>query len=203
MSLTPAEKLRLLNLAYMQMQADFKRFLPELFRGPAQALTTNASGYALLSADSFEVELVVVTSSKIPLERISKEFKYQGTGWYHDGIDTATGKRRLMFRQAGAAWPSLAVTIDTLIEFPELTALDGTPYPFVQSRYLNMLTELQTFMFLMEQGKEQAPEAERHWNVYQYLLGQAKKDMLDKRPEFMASAHADAGDSHNSPALFN
>lgn len=199
MPLTPADKLRLLNLAYNQMQADFKRIFPSLFRGDAQALTTDASGYIYLPTNSFEIELLVITSSGKHLDPLDKVHKYEGTGWYHDGINQTAGdnlgKRRIMIRKTGAVWASLAVTVDILIEFPELTALDGTPYPFVQNRYINMLTELQAFMMYMEGGKETAKNAEKHWNMYQFLLKQARLDTLDKLPVFMSTAHADAGDS--------
>jgi hypothetical protein len=197
MSLSPTDQLRLLNLAYNQMQADFKRILPDLFRGDAQSLTTDASGYIYLPANTFEVELLVLTSGSSPLDPISKSLKYVATGWYHDGMQTSgpgIGKRRIMIRNAGAAWTSLGVTVDALIEFPELTDLTAVPYPFVQQRYLNMLTELQTFMMHMEGGKESAGEAEKHWNAYQFLLGQVKKDSLSKLPEFISTAHSDAGD---------
>lgn len=202
MPISDAEKLRLLNLAYNQMQADVKRILPDLFRGDAQALTTDASGYIYLPTNAFEVEVLVKTSGKLPIDPISKTLKYQATGWYDDGMQTSgdgIGKRRIMFRNAGAAHASLAVTVDILIEYPELTALDSIPYPFVQQRYLNMLTELQAFMFAMEGGKEAAGTAEKHWNMYQFLLGQLKKDRLNKLPEFIASSHNDAGDASFGP----
>lgn len=186
------------------MQADFKRILPDLFRAGELELTTDASGYIYLPSNSFEVELIVKTSNKDPLEAMDKKIKFAGTGWYHDGVQTTgddAGKRRIMVRKAGAAWASLGITIDYLIEYAELTDLEGTPYPFVQQRYRNMLTELQAFMLHMEGGKEGAKEAEKHWNVYQFFLKQAAKDMLDKSPRFMSSAHPDAGDAHSSPML--
>lgn len=205
MSLTDAEKLRLLNLAYNQMQADFKRFMPDLFRGASQSLTSDSSGYIYLSAASFEVEVIVRTSDSIPLDPMSKQMKYRGTGWYFDGIhttvDSNAGKRQIMLRQDGAAWTSLGVTVDTLVEYPELTAVTDTPHPFVQQRYRNMLVELQAFMLHMEGGKESAKEAEKHWNMYQFLLAQAKKDALSKLPEFMPISHADAGDMNSIPMV--
>lgn len=197
MPLSTTDQLRLLNLAYNQMQGDFKRILPELFRGDAQSLTTDTSGWIYLPSNAFEVELLTITSSSDPLEPIAKEMRFLRSGWYHDGVQTSggnAGKRRIMVRNVGAAWANLALTVDILIEYPELTSVSGTPYPFVQQRYLNMLTELQTFMLYMEGGKESAGEATRHWNVYQFLLDQVRKDMLDKRPQFMAVAHNDAGD---------
>lgn len=204
MPLTDAEKLRILNLAYNQMQADFKRFMPDLFRGTAQALTTDASGYIYLPTTAMEVELLVKTTGNDPIEPMSKELKYLATGWYEDGVQTTggeAGKRRIMIRNEGAVWASLGVTVDILVEYAELTALSGsgsTPYPFVAQRYRNMLTELQAFMLHMEGGKESAGEAEKHWNVYRFFLEQAKKDALDKRPHFMAIAHADAGDARTN-----
>ena len=204
MPLSDAEKLRLLNLAYNQMQADFKRIVPDLFRGDTQSLTSDASGYIFLPTNSFEVELIVRSSNNDEIEPIDKAIKYRATGWYHDGIDTATNfKKRVMLRYDGAAWASLAVKVDILIEYPELTAIDATPYPFVQQRYLNMLTELQAFMLHMEGGKESKAEAEKHWNMYQFLLGQTKKDTLDKRPHFMSHGHSDAGDGRALPMIMN
>lgn len=204
MPVSAADQLRLLNLAYHQMQADFKRILPDLFRGDAQSLTTSAAGYIFLPLNSFEVELLTLTSSGLELEPMPKSLKNIGTGWYHDGIhqtaDANQGKRRIMLRNAGAAWASVATTVDILIEYPSLTTLSGTPYPFVQQRYLNMLTELQTFMLHTEGGKEAADQAKGHWEIYQFLLSQVKKDALDKRPQFVSQAHSDAGDT--SPSRF-
>lgn len=204
MPISDAEKLRLLNLAYNQMQADVKRILPDLFRGDTQSLTTDASGYIYLPTNAFEVEVIVLTSSKEPLDPLPKTNKYRGTGWYHDGMQTSgdgIGKRRIMVRNGGNAHTSLALSVDILIEYPELTALDGIPYPFVQQRYMNMLTELQAFMYAMEGGKEAAATAEKHWNMYQFLLGQLKKDRLDKFPEFIAVGHNDAGDGRSLPFI--
>lgn len=205
MPLSAADKLRLLNLAYIQMQADVKHILPDLFRGAAQALTADSSGYIYLSTASFEVELLVLTSDHRPIDPMSKSLKYQGTGWYFDGIhttaDSNVGKRQIMLRNAGAGWASVAVTVDCLVEYPELTATSDTPYPFVQQRYRNMLTELQAFMLHMEGGKESAKEAEKHWNAYQFFLAQVKKDSLSKLPEFLPGAHSDAGDFNFSPRL--
>lgn len=203
MPLSDADKLRLLNLAYNQMQQDFKHFVPDLFRGDAQSLTSDASGYIYLPTNSFEVEKLVMASGNTPLPFMSKQNKYQGTGWYFDGVRTSDGKRRVMLRQDGAAWTSLATTVDILIEYAELTAVSDTPHPFVQQRYRNMLTELQAFMLHMEGGKESAGEATKHWNVYQFLLGQARKDSLTKAPEFMAESHSDAGDSRSLPSIIN
>ena len=203
MALSDADKLRLLNLAYNQMQSDFRRFMPAMFRGAAQALTSDASGYIYLPTTAMEVELLIVTSSENQIEPMAKELKYVGTGWYEDGVQTSgaeAGKRRIMLRNEGAAWTSLAVTVDILVEYAELTALSGsgsTPYPFTAQKYRNMLTELQAFMLHMEGGKESAKEAEKHWNVYQFFLKECKKDALDKRPHFMAIAHSDAGDSRS------
>ena len=183
---------------------DFKRIMPDMFRGDEQALTTDASGYIYLPINSFEVEAIVITSNKDPLEPMSKRLKNIATGWYHDGAQTSgsgIGKRRIMIRKDGVAWPSLAVTVDLLIEFPELTTLAGIPYPFVQQRYLNMLTELQSFMLYMEGGKEAETSAAKHWKMYQFLLEQVKKDSLSKLPEFMAFAHSDAGDSRAVPLI--
>ena len=197
---TDAEKLRLLNLAYIHMQADFKRILPDLFRGPQQSLTSDASGYIYLATNTSEIELIVKSSGNIPIEHIDKNLKYVGTGWYEDGIDTTTNfKRQIMLRYAGAAWTSLAVKVDTLIEYPELSALSDTPYPFVQNKYINMLTELQAFMYHMEGGKENAKEAEKHWNMYQFLLAQVKRDPLDKQPRYMTVTHSDGGDGSSVP----
>jgi hypothetical protein len=199
MALTPADELRLLNLAYIQMQTDVRPILPELFRGAAQSLTADASGIIFLPTTVFHVESIVKTSStQEMLEPMSKELKYLATGWYHDGVHTTAdadvGKRKIAIRKDGAAWASLAVTVENLVEFAVLTDLNGTPFPFVQQRYRNMLTELQAFMMHMEGGKETAKEAEKHWNAYQFFLKQLKQqDSLDSRPRFQTIAHSDAG----------
>lgn len=205
MSVTPADQLRLLNLAYRQMQADFKKFAPELFRADALSLTADSEGFIYLPTNSFEVEMLVMSSGQGELGPMNKRDKYQATGWYHDGIETTAGanlgKRRIMIRKSGAAWANLAVLVDVLTEYDDLTDLNGTPHPFTQNRYLNMLTELQTFFFHMEGGKEVAKEAEKHWNVYQHFLAQARKDFLHKGPEYMAHAHPDAGGGMRLPSL--
>lgn len=206
MPITPTDQLRLLNLAYTQMQGDVARILPDLFRGDEQLLTADSSGYIYLLSSTFEVEAVTLTSGKTPLAPMHKKNRFAGTGWYHDGVQTSgpsAGKKRIMIRNCGAAWANAAITVDALIEYPALSDTDGVPYPFVQQRYLNMLTELQTFMLNMEGGKEAAGEAEKHWNAYQFLLGQLKKDSLDKVPRYMSISHADAGDSRAFNRLRN
>ena len=197
MPITTPEKLRLLNLAYNHMQGDFKRIFPELFRGDAQTLTTDANGYIYLDPSTFEIEQIVKSGSKESVGPMDKKNKYESTGWYVDGAQTSgtgAGKLRIQFRNSGAPWTSTTFVVDALREYPELDALDDIPYPFVQQRYLNMLTELQAFMLYTEGGKESAGQAEKHWNIYQFLLKEAKKDRLHQLPQFMAEAHPDAGD---------
>ena len=206
MTVNPTDDLRLLNLAYRQMQGDFKKFAPELFRGDTQSLTTDASGYIFLPLNSFDIELISQQSdAEDELEPIHKAQKYVATGWYFDGIcstvGTNLGKRRIMVRNAGAAWASLALYVDCLIEYDDLTATSASPVPFVQNRYLNMLTELQAFFFYLEKGKENAKDADKHWQIYSHFLKQASLDFLDRRPHFMANAHPDAGDGLSSPYL--
>lgn len=197
MPLSPTDQLRLLNLAYNQMQADFKRVFPDLFRGDMQTLTTDASGYVYLNANTFEIELVTTQDGE-ELDPIIKRNKNDVTGWYIDGAQTSgasAGKLRLAFRNAGAAWVGLVVKIDTLIEYPELATVDAIPYPFVQQRYLNMLTEMAAVMLYAEGGKESAEQMKRHLDMYNFLLENAKKDRMHQLPQYQGTPHSDAGDT--------
>src|SRR3990167_967466 len=182
MPISASEALRLLNLGYRQMQLDFRRFAPDLFRGARQSLTSDASGYIYLPTTVYEVEGIWLQSNTDQeLEKIDKRQMYQLTGWYHDGVNTTAGgdvqKRKIMLRNNGAVYASTAVYVEVTYEYADLSAVADPPYPFTGKGYQNMLTEIQTFFYYMEQGKEHAKDAEKHWNVYQHFLKEARKDM--------------------------
>lgn len=205
MPLSSSDELRLLNLAYRQMQLDFRRFAPDLFRGTTLSLTTDASGYIYLPVTTYEVETIAQQSDpKYTPEKIQKKEKYVGSGWYHDGVQTSgdnAGKRRIAFRKEGAAWTSYAVYVDVLVEYPDLIATSAAAYPFVQSGYLDMLTELQAFFYFLEQGKEHAKDMEKHWQIYQHFLKQARLDLQDDAPTIGDIGHPDAGSYFQGPYL--
>lgn len=200
-----ADDLRTLNLAYRHMQRDFRTLMPELFRAN-ESITTDASGYIMLPTYVLEVE-DIRDSNNIKLNRIDIEQKFTGSGYYPEGMDTsggaADGKRRLMVREAGAAKASTAYRVHYIREYSDLASTSATPYPFTQKAYLDMLTTLQAYYWLAEQGDERKKEKEERWNEYQRQLKMAGYDTLDDEPEYLTTTHGDAGNYRSYPILNN
>lgn len=194
MAIPSAEALRLLNLAYRKMQEDFAVFAEELFRAN-EALTTDASGYLLLPTYVTEVEDIRWTNSvHRKLKKINKDFRHTHTGYYHDGIDTSSNKRRLMVRDGGnTPTTGTSFNVHYLREFSDLANESDPPIPFVGKRYLDMLTTLQAYYYYTEQGKEKAKDAEQKLKEYKMMLDAARKDFFDDEPDYGTSNHPDAG----------
>ena len=196
------DQLRTLNLAYRKMQEDFQVFAEGLFRANENIATT-AAGYLLLPNYLTELEMIVTTANTSEIwDLMDRELINVGTGYYWDGIDTAsTGKRRLMVRQRGIAKASTTFTVYYLREYDDLTLTTSVPYPFVGDRYLDLLTTLQAYYWLIEQGDNRAGEAQRQYNIYKSLLSDVRRTYFDDNPVYGRSSNSDAGDSRRYPLL--
>lgn len=175
-------------------------FAEELFRA-GEAITVSSGSYLLLPTYVTEVEDIRWTNAVYrKLFKIDKEHRFVLTGYYHDGIDTSSGKRRLKVREAGA---DIAVgtsfQIEYLREYSDLSAEDATPIPFVGKRYLDMLTTLQAYYYYTEQGKEGASNAKTKMQEYLLMLDDARKAFYDDEPDYATSTHPDAGGAHHGP----
>lgn len=98
-----------------------------------------------------------------------------------------------MVRESGSAKASTAYTVSYLREYSDLASVSSTPYPFTQKAYLDMLTTLQAYYWLAEQGDERRKEKEDRWTEYKRQLEMAGFDTLDDEPEYLQSTHSDAG----------
>ena len=198
-----ADSLRTLNLAYRHLQRLFRVYMPELFRR-SESITTDSSGYLNLPTYVIEVE-DIRNSSNNKLSRIDLEEKFHGTGYYPEGMDISgganDGKRRLLVRENGSAKASTAYTVMYLREYTDLASTAGTPYPFTQKAWLDMLTTLQAYFWLAEQGDERKKEKEEQWKVFERHVQLAGFEGLDDEPEYGATSHADAGDRRSYPIL--
>lgn len=199
-SIPIADRLRTLNLAYRKMQKDFRTFAPELFRFDLP-LTTESDGHLLLPQDTYEVEYIVRGTREAKIIRINLERKLTDSGYYHNGIDLASKKRRIMIRQNGRPAANFAVTFHYLREYADLANESDTPVPFVGKAYLEMLTTLQAYMYFTEQGKERIAEKRERWDEYQIMLDDARRDYLDDEPQYSITTHSDAGDRRSSPRI--
>lgn len=201
MSVIPtADDLRTMNLAYRHMQRDFRNFAPQMFRTNS-SISTDASGYILLPLTCYEVE-GVYRSTNIKLYKIDIEDAFTETGWYEEGIDTSSSKRRLMVREAGAASAaSVSFKVRYLIEYGDLSAVSDVPDPFGGKAYLDMITTLQAYYYLAEQGKEREKEKNERLKEYKMQLEMARSAYLDDEPTVGRTTHADAGDRQASPTL--
>ena len=201
MAVPTADALRLLNLAYRKMQEDFSQFYPDLFRSSSD-ITSNASGYILLPTNATKIEMIVTASNTD--ERwylMRKEAMYWGTGYYEDGYDSSSGKRRVMVRDSGAAKASTQFTVHYTLEFSDLTATTDPTPPFVGKRYLDMMTTLQAYYYYIELGEEKAKDAQIQFDLYNRLLSDAKKDVFDKGAVYGMTRHGDAGATRRYPIL--
>ncbi len=167
-------------------------------------ITTDASGYLLLPSYVHEVEFMVPTSNtNMKLELMDIEDKYNGTGFYEHGMDTSVGKRRLMVREGGAAKVSTAYTVHYLKEYSDLTSTAGTPYPFVASAHLDLLTTLQAYFYYAEQGREKEKDAVTQLNLYKAFFGDGPaKEKLNDEAVYGRSSHSDTGNKRAFP-IFN
>lgn len=197
-----ADDLRTLNLAYRHMQQDFRTFAPELFRDN-EPITTDSDGYLNLPTYVYEVERIE-DGNQNKLYPINLELKNIETGYYFDGMQTTganDGKRRIMVRSSGTAKANTAYTVHYLKEYDDLSATNDTPYPFTGKAYLDMLTTLQAYYWLIEQGKERVKEADRRFREYKKALENAQRDYVHDEPEYGITTSMDAGDRRTSPIL--
>lgn len=201
MPIPPSDALRLLNLAYRKMQEDFQIFGEELFR-TNEDITSITGGYILIPNYLTELEMIVSKDNLFNhWEKIDKHLMYIDTGYFWDGIDSGSGKRRIMVRERGQAKVNAQFTVHFLREYADLTALDSVPYPFVGNRYLDLLTELQSYYFFVEQGDDRAVEAQRHFNIYKTLMGDVRRTYFDDAPTYGSSHSNDAGNERRYPLL--
>lgn len=202
MPIPSSDALRLLNLAYRKMQQDFQVFGEELFRATPENIPSNASGYILIPNYLTELEMIVDQNNLFcRFDKIDRHLMYIDTGYYWDGIDTSSGKRRIMVRERGQAKASANFTVHFLREYADLTALDSVPYPFVGRRYLDLLTELQSYYYFDEQGDDRATEAQRHYNIYKGLLADVRRTYFDDAAVYGSSYSNDAGNERRYPLL--
>lgn len=199
-----ADDLRTLNLAYRHMQRDFRLMMPEWFRDKS-SLTTDASGYIYLPTYVAEIE-EVRDSNNVEVTRIDVKQRFSSSGYYHYGMETTAGanhgKRRLAFREGGAAKGSGAVfTVHFLREYDDMASVSATPYPFTQKAFLDMLTTLQAYYWLAEQGEERKKEKDERWSEYNRQKELAETETLDENPEYLHSSHADSGNRDSYPVL--
>lgn len=198
-----SDDLRTLNLAYRHLQQDFRIFQPELFR-VAESLTTDASGYIYLPLYALEVE-DIRDGNNNKVDKIDPDQRFTGSGYYHDGMSTSgasDGKRRIMIRDSGKAKASGAsYSVQFLREYDDLASTSAKPYPFTGKMYLDMLTNLQAWYWLAEQGKERKSEKDDRFGDYQNQLQKAGFNLLDDEPEYLQTTHADAGSRNSYPIL--
>lgn len=203
-SIPTSDALRTLNLAYRHLQRDFRTLSPDLFRDHS-TLTTDASGYIYLPTYVLEVE-DVRDSNNLPVPRIDLKEQFTGSGYFHYGMNTAgaadDGKRRIAIRESGRAKAaSASYTVYFTREFSDLASSSSVPYPFTGKSYLDMLTTLQAYYWLMEQGEERRKEKDDKFRDYNIQLNMAGFDALDDEPEYLSSSHSDAGNYRRYPIL--
>lgn len=203
-SIPTSDALRTLNLAYRHLQRDFRTLSPDLFRDKS-ALTTDASGYIYLPTYVLEVE-DVRDSNNVRVPRIDLKEQFTNSGYFHYGMNTTAGadngKRRIAIREAGrAVAASASYTVYFVREFDDLSSSSSVPYPFTGKSYLDMLTTLQAYYWLMEQGEERRKEKDDKFRDYNIQLNMAGFDVLDDEPEYLSSSHADAGPYRRYPIL--
>lgn len=199
-----ADALRTLNLAYRHLQRDFRTIMPDLFRDKS-SLTTDASGYIYLPTYVLEVE-DVRDSNNNPVTRIDLKDQFSSSGYFHYGVETTAGanegKRRIAIRDSGQAKAASATyTVYFTREFSDLASSSAVPHPFSGKMYLDMLTTLQAYYWLAEQGDERKKEKEERWSEYNRQMQMAGYDALDDEPEYLTSTHADAGNARSYPIL--
>ena len=203
-SVPTADALRTLNLAYRHLQRDFRTLMPDLFRDKS-ALTTDASGYLYLPTYVLEIEDIRDSNNK-KVERIDIKNQFTSSGYFHYGIETTAGanvgKRRIAIRSGGQAQAASATyTVYFTREYPDLASVSSVPFPFTGKAYLDMLTTLQAYYWLSEQGDERKGEKDEQWKAYRRLNEMAGYDALDDEPEYLTSTHSDAGNYRTSPIL--
>jgi hypothetical protein len=147
-----------------------------------------------------EVEYIE-NSEEIKLEKIDLEHKKVSTGWYNDGIDTTTGKRRLMVRKSGATDVGGVYTVYFTIQYNDLTALSQVPVPFSGTAYLDMLSTLQAYYYYLEQGVEKSKDAKQQFEHYGLQLEMLSAEYLDDEAEYGITTSNDAGQKHSYPIL--
>lgn len=199
-----ADALRTLNLAYRHMQRDFRNLVPDWFRDKS-TLTTDASGYIYLPTYVLEVE-DIRDSNNHPVDKINLQEQFTSSGYYHYGMDTSgganDGKRRIAFRDAGAAKGSGAsYTVYYTREYADLSSVSSVPYPFSQKAYLDMLVTLQAYYWLAEQGDERKSEKDERFAEYKRQKEMAQTETFDEAPEFLMSSHGDVGNASSYPML--
>lgn len=201
MPIPSSDALRTLNLAYRKMQEDYQVFAEELFR-TNENITSNSSGYILIPNYLTELEMIITTGNTTEQwERLDKELMYHGTGYYWDGIDSVSGKRRIMVRRQGVPIVSTQFTVHFLREYADLSSTDSTPYPFVGQRYLDQLTTLQAYYWFNEQGDDRAGEAQRMFGIYKQLLSDTRSTYFDDNAVYGRTTNADAGEARRYPLL--
>lgn len=198
-----SDALRTLNLAYRHMQRDFRTLMPDLFRD--KSTLTSASGYLYLPTYVMEVE-DVRDSNNVPVARIDRKSQFDSSGYFHDGVDTSgganDGKRRLSIRSSGQAASNASYVVYYTREYSDLSSVSSVPYPFTQKAYLDMLTSLQAWYWLGEQGDERKNERSERWEDYMKQRAMAGFDALDDEPEYLMSTHPDAGEA-NSRTIYS
>jgi hypothetical protein len=165
------------------------------------SFVTDASGYIYLDTNIYEIEWIK-NSQNLAVPKIEIEDRHYLSGWYHDGVDTATNfKRRVMVRSNGNASTSTTYTVFFIKEYADLASTSDTPYPFVGKAFLDMLTSLQAYYYYMELGKEKIQDAEAQLTHYKMLLKLAGYEYLDDEPTYGSVSHTDAGDRRTIPVL--
>lgn len=199
-----ADALRTLNLAYRKMQEDFRLAFPELFRR-SESLTTDATyGYLTPDVGVHEIEDVFDGNNQ-PLTQIDKKQRFRRDGYFLDGMD-ATGsgqfkKRQIAVYKNGSAVTSTAYTVDFLEEYADLTATSDPAYPFTSKVHLDMLTTLQAYYWLAEQGQSRFKEKKEMKAMYEADLKDAMLHYQSDAPQYLESSHADAGTKNSRPYL--
>ena len=199
-----ADALRTLNLAYRKMQEDFRLFAPELFRR-SESLTTDATnGYLTPDVGVHEIEGVWDANNNA-LMAIDKKQRFYRDGWFLDGMD-ATGsgnfkKRQIAVYKNGAASLSTAYTVDFLEEYADLTATSDPAYPFTSKVHLDMLTTLQAYYWMAEQGQSRHKEKRELKSDYESDLKDAMLHYQHDHPEYLETTHSDAGIKNSRPYL--
>jgi len=199
-----ADSLRTLNLAYRKMQEDFRLFAPDLFRGSA-SLTTDATNGYLTPAVGVGLIEAIWDGNNNKLTKINKDQRFHRDGWFLDGMDNSGSgefkKRQIAVYINGSAKVSTAYTVDYLAEYADLTATSDPAYPFTEKVHLDMLTTLQAYYWMVEQGQSREKEARTLKNTYESDLKDAMLHYQHDEPEYYESTHSDAGVKNSRPYL--
>jgi len=162
-----------LTLGWEDVQADWMKFDPGLFRDPTkQTSTTDSAGVAEIDADVTRLERVE-NSSKRKFDLIDNVDNINDvTGYYFSGYDTTNNKREVKFVKDGTAQASTTYSYYQIKRYAfGTTATDEARLP---DEYADIIALKASQLWHEDQGPPMQETSERWEAKYNRKLGEAR-----------------------------